>query len=84
MRARMIDVVSGLLARAVEARGRRVRTAEVATLAHALIGASESLAERLVDDEAEAPDTTAERLMNIVWLGAGHLLDGAGWHPPTA
>ena len=35
------------------------------------------------DNPAESPDAVAGRLMNIVWIGAGHLLDGAAWHPPT-
>jgi AcrR family transcriptional regulator len=82
MRARMIDVVTGMLGRAVAARGRSARPAELTALAYALVGASESLADRLADDPSESPETVAGRLMNIVWLGAGHLLDGASWHPP--
>jgi AcrR family transcriptional regulator len=84
MRARMVDVVAGLLGRAVEGRGRRTRPADLTSLAFALVGASESLADWLADNVDESPDATASRLMNIVWLGAGHLLDGASWHPPVS
>ncbi len=81
LRARMLDVVTGLLAATVAAAGRPARGVDLSTFAYALIGAGESLADRLVDDPYASPDATAERLMNIVWLGAGHLLDGAAWHP---
>ncbi len=80
LRARILDVVTGLLAGTVSAAGRPGRAADLATFAYALVGAGESLADRLVDDPHGSPDATAERLMNIVWLGAGHLLDGASWH----
>ena len=83
MRARMVDVVAGMLTRAVEGRGRRPRGADVTALAFALVGASESLADWLVDHEDEHPDAVAGRLMNIVWLGTGHMLDGATWQPPA-
>jgi AcrR family transcriptional regulator len=83
MRARMVDVVTGLLSRAVEVRGRRPRLADVSGLAYALVGASESLADWLVDNPSEQPDQVATRLMNIVWLGAATMLDGATWQPPS-
>jgi hypothetical protein len=81
MRARMIEVVGGLLTRAVEGRGRSPRTTDLTPLAFALVGASESLADWLADHPDEQPESVAGRLMNIVWLGAGHLLDGATWQP---
>lgn len=81
MRARMIEVVTGMLARAVTARDLPARPGEVTAFAHALVGAGESLADRLVDHPDTSPDVTAGRLMSMVWLGAGHLLDGATWHP---
>lgn len=79
MRAKMIDVVAGMLTRAVEARGRRARSSEITALAYALVGASESLADWLVEHPDEAPEPVAGRLMNIVWLGAAHMFDGATW-----
>ena len=81
MRARMIEVVTGMLARALENRGRSPRTTDLTPLAFALVGAGESLADWLVDHPDERPDSVAGRLMNVVWLGAGQLLDGAKWQP---
>jgi AcrR family transcriptional regulator len=99
MRAQMVDVVAGLLERAVVGRGRPPRTGDVVPLgippsaivspaipplAYALVGAGESLADWLADRPDESPDAVAGRLMNVVWLGAGQLLDGARWQPPVA
>jgi AcrR family transcriptional regulator len=81
MRARMIEVVAGMLARAVESRGRLPRTTDLTPLAFALVGASESLADWLADHPDEKPDSVAGRLMNVVWLGAAQLLDGVTWRP---
>jgi AcrR family transcriptional regulator len=81
MRAAMIDVVTGMLRRAVL---REPPDADLYAVAHVLVGAGESLADWLVDHPDESPDGTAGRLMNIVWLGAGQLLDGASWRPAGA
>ena len=83
MRARMVEVVAGLLARVIAAGGRRPRPAELTPMACALVGAGESLADWVVDHPSEPPETTATRLMNFVWLGAGELLRGATWRPPV-
>lgn len=51
-------------------------------VAHALVGAADSL----TDWAARHPDHTAEqvtlRLMNIVWIGMSQVLDGKLWTPP--
>lgn len=79
MRERMVDVVAGMLTRALGARGGHAMPAEVTGLAYGLIGAVESLANHMLDDPSEAPETVAARLMNVVWLGASQLLSGATW-----
>jgi AcrR family transcriptional regulator len=84
MRTRLIEVVAGLLGRLIEASGRRHGETEVAVMAHALVGAGESLADWVVDHPEEAPEVTATRLMNFVWLGAGELLRGGRWSPPSS
>jgi AcrR family transcriptional regulator len=84
MRARMVEVVTGLLTRLIEASGRHPGDTEVLVMAHALVGAGESLADWAVDHPEEEPETTATRLMNFVWLGAGELLRGATWQPAAA
>jgi hypothetical protein len=83
MRARMVDVVSGLLARVIATGGRQPRPADVTAMAYALVGAGESLADWVVDHVEESAEMTATRLMNFVWLGAGELLRGATWRPPA-
>jgi AcrR family transcriptional regulator len=85
MRLHMLDVVTGMLERAVVGRGRTPpRASDLVPLAYALVGAGESLADWLADRPDESPDAVAGRLMNVVWLGAGQLLDGAHWQPPVA
>ncbi|HKS99215.1 MAG TPA: TetR/AcrR family transcriptional regulator [Rugosimonospora sp.] len=84
MRTRMVDVVASLLARVIAAGGRRYRTEDVTSMAYALVGAGESLADWVVDHAEESSDETANRLMNFVWLGAGELLRGATWRSRTA
>lgn len=83
MRARMVDVVCGLLSRVIATTGRAPRPADVTAMAYALVGAGESLADWAVDHSEEPPEATATRLMNFVWMGAGELLRGATWHPST-
>jgi AcrR family transcriptional regulator len=83
MRTRMVDVVEGMLHRAVRGRGDRSRPDEVTTLAYALVGVGESLADWLADNPAASPEALASRCMGIVWLGVGNLLDGAAWSPAS-
>jgi AcrR family transcriptional regulator len=84
MRERMADVVTGMLSRLIEQNGRAAPPREVVSMAYALVGASESLADCLVDHPEEGPESTATRLMNMVWLGAGALLRGQRWEPPVS
>ncbi|WP_175543502.1 TetR/AcrR family transcriptional regulator [Micromonospora pattaloongensis] len=86
MRSRIIEVVAGMLGRAVEARSahvdrREVREIDLEVMAYALVGASESLADWLADHPQADPEKTATRMMNVAWLGAAQLLAGDTWHP---
>ncbi len=81
MRARMVDVVCGLLSRVIAASGREPRPVDVTAMAYALVGAGESLADWVADHSEEPAEVTATRLMNFVWVGAGELLRGAVWRP---
>ena len=81
MRTQMVEVIAGMLTRAVEGRGGSPRTTDLTPLAFALVGACESLADWLADHPDEQPESVAGRLMNVVWLGAGQLLDGVTWRP---
>lgn len=83
LRVRMVEVVAGLLTRLIAASGRHHHETEVTVMAQALVGAGESLADWVVDHPEEAPEITATRLMNFVWLGAGELLRGGRWLPQS-
>ncbi|MEU1605491.1 TetR/AcrR family transcriptional regulator [Micromonospora matsumotoense] len=83
MRARLVEVVAGMLDHALRARGREVAGTELEVVAYALVGASESLADWLADHPEAEPEKTATRMMNVAWLGAAQLLDGVTWRPPA-
>ncbi|MBW4704132.1 MULTISPECIES: TetR/AcrR family transcriptional regulator [Actinomycetes] len=83
MRARLVEVVAGMLDHALRARGREVAATELEVVAYALVGASESLADWLADHPEAEPEKTATQMMNVAWLGAAQLLDGVTWRPPT-
>jgi AcrR family transcriptional regulator len=81
MRGRMVEIVSGLLARAVASAGGPGGPADLEPVTYAMVGAAESMADWLADHPGEDPGRTAARLMNLIWLGAEDLLRGAVWHP---
>ncbi len=82
MRGRLVEIVAGLLGRAVEAVGHRAaRPADLTAMAYALVGVAESLADWVVEHTDEDPEVTATRMMNFVWLGADDLLRGRSWRP---
>jgi AcrR family transcriptional regulator len=74
MRDRMADLIIGMLASASADAGRVANPDELTTMGYALVGASEALADWLVDHPAEDPDTTAARLTTTLWQGVGSLL----------
>lgn len=84
MRSRIIEVVAGMLDRGLAADGRPDRAVELEVMAHALVGASESVADWLADHPDADPDGMANRMMNVAWIGAGSLLAGRRWRPPSA
>ncbi|MDG4762849.1 helix-turn-helix domain containing protein [Solwaraspora sp. WMMD406] len=88
LRASMVTAIVGLLGRAVgvddpqeQSPRRPVRPVDLDVMAHALVGAIESLADWLVDHPEADPDVTAARMMNVAWLGAAQLLRGRLWRP---
>ena len=81
MRGRMVEVVAGMLGRAMTAQGREARETDLEVMAYALVGAAESVADWLTDHHEADPEKAATRLMNITWLGAGQLMYGQVWRP---
>lgn len=86
LRARAIELVAALV---VSAAGRSEhaqvgaaaqRTGE--SLAAAVVGAGESLADWWLDNPNESARHLAERMMDVVWAGFGNLMAGRPWTPP--
>lgn len=55
---------------------------EVAGLAHALVGAAESLAGWSITEPSVSANQSAATLMNFAWAGLGNLMEGRRWLPP--
>lgn len=52
-------------------------------VAHALVGAADSLTDWMERHPEESPDRTSLRLMGMVWIGMRQVLEGEVWTPPT-
>ncbi|MFI9049541.1 TetR/AcrR family transcriptional regulator [Streptomyces sp. NPDC053427] len=92
MRAEIVEFVTGLIGAAAKEAGcvGELADREVAGLAHALVGAAESLAEwgNVRTDEGapgewERPPAkdTAATLMNFAWAGLSRMMSGDRWAP---
>lgn len=51
-------------------------------VAHALVGAADSLTDWMERHPGEGPDRVALRLMGMVWVGMRQVLGGEVWAPP--
>jgi AcrR family transcriptional regulator len=83
MRGRAITLVAALLVHSADAQHAHTTAANTEGLAAALVGAGESMADWWLDHPEETADSVAARLMNLVWMGFGDLVEGRVWHPPT-
>jgi AcrR family transcriptional regulator len=86
LRGRVVGLVSRLLARAV-GDGDAVSAAaatrrDADSLAVALVGAGESMADWWLAHPDEPVGAVASRLMNLAWMGFGDLVEGRMWVPP--
>lgn len=80
VRREIAEGVSGLLRQAAGGGNVSLRPAEpTEPLAHALIGAGESLARWWHDHPHVPRETVARMLMNFAWMGFGDLLRGERW-----
>ncbi|MET9861651.1 TetR/AcrR family transcriptional regulator [Streptomyces smyrnaeus] len=91
MRVEVVTIVTTLLGQAAQDAGcdGELAEREVSGLAHALVGAAESLAEwanSRTGEHIEAPSAkeTAATLMNFCWAGLENLMKGARWVPSVA
>jgi AcrR family transcriptional regulator len=84
MRQRAITLVAALLVGKGSDEGIGEAAAKAGeALAAALVGAAESLADWWLDHPDESPGAIAAKLMNLVWLGFGDLVEGQVWLPPV-
>jgi len=88
MRVEIVTIVTALLGQAAQDAGcGELAEREVSGLAHALVGAAESLAEWANSrscasaDSSSAKDTAAT-LMNFCWAGLENLMTGRPWMAP--
>jgi AcrR family transcriptional regulator len=85
MRQRAVSLVAAVLMRIGNDEGvGEAASASGEALAAALVGAGESLADWWLDHPQDSADVIAVRLMNLVWLGFGNLVEGKIWKPPAA
>jgi len=85
MRRKTIELVAALLMRTGSAAGVGQAASESGeVLATALVGAAESLADWWLDHPEETAGSIASKLMNLVWLGFGDLVEDKVWVPPSA
>ncbi|MET9499033.1 TetR/AcrR family transcriptional regulator [Streptomyces sp. NPDC006552] len=62
-------------------RGTRLGAEDADFVAHALVGAADSLTDWMERNPGQAPEGIALRLMNMVWVGMRDVLDGEAWLP---
>lgn len=79
MRSQAISLVDMLLVRVAAKEGLEDNATE--SLAAALVGAAESLADWWLDNPEVPSRVVASRLMNLVWMGFAGLMQGTAWHP---
>ncbi|WP_051856390.1 TetR/AcrR family transcriptional regulator [Streptomyces sp. NRRL B-1347] len=53
-------------------------------VAHALVGAADSLTDWMARNPDQSPEGVTLRLMNMVWVGMGRVLEGEVWVPARA
>ncbi|MEV8315449.1 TetR/AcrR family transcriptional regulator [Streptomyces sp. NPDC059900] len=53
-------------------------------VAHALVGAADSLTDWMGGHPGQSPEGVTLRLMNMVWVGMGRVLEGEVWVPAPA
>lgn len=86
VRAEIADLVTVLIGAAARDAGcadGELAEREVSGLAHALVGAAESLADWANSRQGDAPSATetAATLMNFCWAGLENLMRGSRWTP---
>jgi AcrR family transcriptional regulator len=81
---RLVDALRAMRTQAPEGGGPgyAAMRREAAAVAHALVGAADAMATWAVTNPSEAPQTTARRLMNLMWLGMERTAQGERFTGP--
>ncbi|WAL95580.1 TetR/AcrR family transcriptional regulator [Streptomyces sp. Je 1-369] len=84
-RVAVMAEVAGLVRAGIAEAGPAAQlTAEDADfVAHALVGAADSLTDWMARHPDQSPEGVTLRLMNMVWVGMGRVLEGEAWQPTT-
>lgn len=80
-RARATELIAKLLARATATSKQPVDAAQMQPFAVALVGAGESLVDWWFENPGHTADGLAMRMMNMIWMGFGNLVEGRSWFP---
>ena len=83
-RRAVMGEVAGLVRDSVPARTGTVEldATETDFVAHALVGAADTLTDWMDHHPQETPDRVTLRLMNMLWIGMRNVLEGETWLPP--
>ncbi|MFH8568499.1 TetR/AcrR family transcriptional regulator [Streptomyces sp. NPDC017993] len=73
--------VAGLVQDGVADSAARPAAEEADFVAHALVGAADTLTDWMARHPEESPERITLRLMNMVWVGMRNVLDGEVWTP---
>lgn len=89
VRGEIVSTVADLVLRAMRARaperggpGYAAMRREAGATAHALVGAADAMADWAVSHPEEAPQTTAKRLMSLMWVGMERTARGERFTAP--
>jgi AcrR family transcriptional regulator len=73
VRQEIIDIVASLVLHAMgtpeQSQDQAARIREAGAIAHTIVGAADAMAEWALTVPGEQPETTARRLMGIIWVG---------------
>ncbi|MEV6231927.1 TetR/AcrR family transcriptional regulator [Saccharopolyspora shandongensis] len=80
-RERATSLIAALLAQATAGSAQPMQAEQTEPFAVALVGAGESLVEWWFQHPEHTAEGMAMRLMNMVWMGFGDLVEGRSWTP---
>ncbi|MEU6995264.1 TetR/AcrR family transcriptional regulator [Streptomyces sp. NPDC046465] len=85
-RRAVMGEVAGLVWAGIAERGPGVQLSDEDAdfVAHALVGAADSLTDWMAGHPGQSPEGVTLRLMNMVWAGMGRVLEGDVWRPTAS